>query len=71
MGRRSGSSVSFQPRAAGWILGTHQAAVSTKHLQAYLAEYEFRFNRRRSSSRAKLCHDALVGGGRHEASVRL
>jgi transposase-like protein/Zn ribbon nucleic-acid-binding protein len=39
-----------------WLFGTHQGAVSTKHLPAYLAEYEFRFNRRRSSSRAKLFH---------------
>jgi transposase-like protein len=42
--------------AQRWLLGTHQGAVSTKHLQTYLAEYEFRFNRRRSSSRAKLFH---------------
>jgi hypothetical protein len=27
-------------------LGTHHGAVSTKHLQAYLDEYVFRFNRR-------------------------
>lgn len=39
-----------------WLLGTHQGGVSRKHLQAYLDEYEFRFNRRRSSSRFKLFH---------------
>jgi transposase-like protein len=39
-----------------WLLGTHQGAVSDKHLPAYLHEYEFRFNRRRSSSRTKLFH---------------
>lgn len=39
-----------------WLLSTHQGAVSAKHLQAYLDEYVFRFNRRRSSSRAKLFH---------------
>jgi transposase-like protein/transcription elongation factor Elf1 len=30
------------------MLGTHQGAVSRKHLQHYLHEYEFRFNRRKS-----------------------
>jgi len=37
-----------------WILGTHQGAVSRKHLPAYLEEYTFRFNRRRSSSPGRL-----------------
>lgn len=31
-----------------WILGTHQGSVSVKHLQGYLAEFAFRFNRRRA-----------------------
>ena len=26
-----------------WLLGTHQGAVSDKHMQAYLEEYTFRF----------------------------
>ena len=34
-----------------WILGTHQGSVSDIHLQAYLEEYTFRFNRRNSKSR--------------------
>ena len=34
-----------------WILGTHQGSVSDMHLQAYLEEYTFRFNRRNSKSR--------------------
>jgi transposase-like protein len=34
-----------------WILGTHQGSVSEMHLQAYLEEYTFRFNRRNSKSR--------------------
>ena len=34
-----------------WILGTHQGTVSDMHLQAYLEEYTFRFNRRKSNSR--------------------
>jgi transposase-like protein len=34
-----------------WILGTHQGSVSTEHLQSYLEEFTFRFNRRASQSR--------------------
>src|SRR6202034_3053290 len=30
-----------------WLLGTHQGAVSHKHLDYYLDEFTFRFNRRR------------------------
>ena len=30
-----------------WLLGTHQGAVSQKHLDYYLDESTFRFNRRR------------------------
>jgi transposase-like protein len=37
-----------------WLLGTHQGAVSHKHLDYYLDEFTFRFNRRRSRSRGKL-----------------
>ena len=36
--------------AKRWLLGTHHGAVSTKHLQAYLDEYVFRFNRRTAKS---------------------
>lgn len=32
-----------------WLLGTHAGAVSPKHLQAYLDEYAFRHNRRRTN----------------------
>ena len=32
--------------AKRWLLGTHHGAVSQKHLQAYLDEFVFRFNRR-------------------------
>jgi transposase-like protein/Zn ribbon nucleic-acid-binding protein len=31
-----------------WLFGTHGSAVSTKYLQAYLDEYVFRYNRRRT-----------------------
>ena len=34
------------------LLGTYQGAASRKHLQAYAHEFQFRFNRRRSASRA-------------------
>jgi transposase-like protein len=37
-----------------WLLGTHQGAVSFKHLDYYLDEFTFRFNRRKSRSRGKL-----------------
>ncbi len=37
-----------------WLLGTHQGAVSPQHLDYYLDEFTFRFNRRRSASRGKL-----------------
>lgn len=37
-----------------WLLGTHQGAVEADHLQAYLNEFCFRFNRRSSRSRGML-----------------
>ena len=37
-----------------WLLGTHQGSVSGKHLDYYLDEYTFRFNRRTSRSRGML-----------------
>ncbi len=37
-----------------WLLGTHQGAVSHDHLDYYLDEYTFRFNRRTSQHRGKL-----------------
>lgn len=37
-----------------WWLGTHQGAISPKHLQYYLGEFTFRFNLRTSNSRGKL-----------------
>jgi transposase-like protein len=39
-----------------WLLGTHQGAVSHEHLDYYLDEFTFRFNRRKSQSRGKLFH---------------
>jgi transposase-like protein len=37
-----------------WLMGTHQGAVSHAHLDYYLDEFVFRFNRRTSASRGKL-----------------
>ena len=37
-----------------WLLGTHQGGVSHEHLDYYLDEYTFRFNRRTSRYRGKL-----------------
>lgn len=37
-----------------WLLGTHHGAATHEHLDYYLDECTFRFNRRRSSSRGKL-----------------
>jgi transposase-like protein len=34
-----------------WLLGTHHGAVTHEHLEYYLDEFTFRFNRRRSRSR--------------------
>jgi len=36
------------------MLGTHQGAVSSEHLEFYLDEFTFRFNRRSSKNRGKL-----------------
>jgi transposase-like protein len=37
-----------------WLLGTHQGAVAHSHLEYYLDEFVFRFNRRHSRSRGLL-----------------
>ena len=37
-----------------WLLGTHQGAVAAAHLDYYLDEFTFRFNRRTSGSRGML-----------------
>jgi len=39
-----------------WLGGTHQGGVTPSHLQAYLNEFSFRFNRRLSQHRGKLFH---------------
>ena len=42
-----------------WLLGTYQGAVRAKHLDYYLDEYTFRFNRRKSNSRGVLFYRLL------------
>ena len=39
-----------------WILGTHQGSFVPAHLQSYLEEFTFRFNRRNSRSRGLVFH---------------
>ena len=43
-----------------WLLGTHQGAPRAKHLDGYLEEFEFRFNRRTAKHRS-LLFERLVG----------
>ena len=42
-----------------WLLGTHQGAVSHEHLDYYLDEFTFRFNRRTSRHRGILFYRLL------------
>ena len=42
-----------------WILGTHHGSVQPEHLDVYLDEFVFRFNRRTSSSRGMLFYRLL------------
>lgn len=42
-----------------WILGTHQGSVDAEHLQSYLEEFTFRFNRRNSKSRGLVFYRLL------------
>jgi transposase-like protein len=45
--------------AKRWLLGTHQGSVDETHLQSYLDEFVFRFNRRRSHSRGLVFYRVL------------
>ena len=42
-----------------WILGTHHGSIQPEHLDAYLDEFVFRFNRRSSASRGLLFYRLL------------
>ncbi len=45
--------------AKRWLLGTHQGSVDDAHLQSYLNEFVFRFNRRRPGSRGLVFYRVL------------
>jgi hypothetical protein len=45
--------------AQRWLLGTHQGGVKPGHMQAYLDEFAFRFNRRRSRASGMLFYRLL------------
>ena len=56
-----------------WILGTYQGSIVPEHLQSYLEEFTFRFNRRTSITRGlvfrRLLEQAVVTGPITEANV--
>jgi transposase-like protein len=52
--------------AKRWLLGTHQGSVDEAHLQSYLDEFVFRFNRRKSRSRGLVFHRVLDLAVAHE-----
>ena len=56
-----------------WLMGTHQGSVVPAHLQSYLEEFTFRFNRRTSNSRGlvfrRLIEQAVITGPVTEADV--
>jgi len=61
--------------AERWLLETHQGAVSREHLDYYMDEFTFRFNRRNSRSRGKLFlrlaeQAVAVGPAPHKSMVR-
>src|SRR5881392_1584899 len=49
-----------------WLLGTHQGSVDEAHLPAYLNEFAFRFNRRRSASRGMVFYRVLELAAGHQ-----
>ncbi len=62
-GRKASKALPLVHKAASllkrWLMGTHQGAVSREHLDYYLDEFTFRFNRRTSRYRGKLFHRLL------------
>jgi transposase-like protein len=52
--------------AKRWLLGTHHGSVEPAHLQAYLDEFVFRFNRRTSRSRGLVFHRVMQLAVGHE-----
>ena len=52
--------------AKRWLLSTHQGSVDEAHLQSYLDEFVFRFNRRRSRSRGLVLYPVLELAAGHD-----
>ena len=52
--------------AKRWLLGTHQGSVDDAHLQAYLDEFVFRFNRHNSRNRGMVFYRVLELAVGHE-----
>ncbi len=44
-----------------WLLGTHAGAMRRKHLQAYLDEFAFRHNRRKTNGVARISARLIEG----------
>ena len=52
--------------AKRWLLSTHQGSVEEAHLQSYLDEFVFRFNRRRARSRGLVFYRLLQLAAGHD-----
>jgi hypothetical protein len=52
--------------AKRWLLSTRQGSVEEAHLQSYLDEFVFRFNRRRSASRGLVFYRVLELAAGHD-----
>jgi ISXO2-like transposase domain/Transposase zinc-ribbon domain len=52
--------------AKRWLLSTHQGSVDEAHLQSYLDEFVFRFNRRRARSRGLIFYRLLQLAAGHD-----
>lgn len=52
-----------------WLMGTHQGAIGHQHLDDYLNEFVFRFNRRKSASRGKLFYRLAEQAVRYDATT--
>lgn len=52
--------------AKRWLLGTHQGSIDPEHLQSYLDEFAFRFNRRTARSRGLVFYRVLELAVGHE-----
>jgi len=44
-----------------WLMGTHAGAVSDKHMQAYLDEFAFRHNRRKTNGVCRIAARVIEG----------